>query len=97
MGLVCRTLEEQGIATVYIATGRDLTALVKPPRALFVNHPMGNNFGRPGDIPMQLDILRTALGMLDSVTEGGTLIDYPTTWDEPFEFAPGGNASGAKA
>ena len=97
MGLVCRALEEQGIATVYVATGRDLAALVKPPRTLFVNHPMGNNFGRPGDTKMQLDILRTALGMLDSVTQGGTLLDYPGTWSDQFEFAPGGNTSAAKA
>lgn len=97
MGLVCRVLEEQGIATVYVATGRDLTALVRPPRALFVNHPMGNNFGRAEDVDTQTDILRAALAMVDSVTEGGALIDYPTTWDEQFEFAPGGNASAAKA
>lgn len=92
MGLVCRLLEERGIATVCITTGRDLTALVKPPRALFVNHPMGNNFGRPGDAAMQTDILRTALGLIHSVEEGGALIDYPADWGERFEFNPGGNA-----
>jgi hypothetical protein len=75
-----------------VATGRDLTALVKPPRALFVNHPMGNNFGAPGDIEMQSDILRAALALLDEVQEGGALVDYPTTWDVPFEFSPGGAA-----
>lgn len=95
MGLVCRLLEERGIATVYIGTGRDLTALVKPPRALFVNHPMGNNFGRPGDVAMQTDILRTALAMITNVEEGGVLVDYPTTWSEPFRFLPGGSASAA--
>ena len=90
MGLVCRLLEERGIATTYIATGRDLTALVKPPRALFVNHPMGNNFGRPGDASMQRDILRAALKLVRDADEGGVLVDYPTTWTEPFAFAPGG-------
>jgi hypothetical protein len=91
VGLVCRLLEERGIATTCVATGRDLTALVKPPRALFVNHPMGNNFGRPGDVKMQADILRTALGLVYSVEEGGALVDYPSDWGEPFEFRPGGN------
>lgn len=95
MGLVCRLLEERGIATTYVATGRDLTALVKPPRALFVNHPMGNNFGRPGDVKMQADILRTALGLVHSVEEGGALVDYPSDWSEPFEFRPGGNRAEA--
>ncbi len=95
MGLVCRLLEERGIATVYVATGRDLTELVKPPRALFVNHPMGNNFGRAGDVHTQADILRAALAMLDSAERGGELIDYPTTWNENFAFAPGGKVIAA--
>lgn len=93
MGLVCRLLEERGIATTYIATGRDLTELVKPPRSLFVNHPMGNNFGRPGDVSMQTDILRTALGLVHGVEQAGTLRDYPSDWGESFQFLPGGNAS----
>ena len=97
MGLVCRLLEEQGIATVYVATGRDLTALVNPPRSLFVNHPMGNNFGAAGDADMQRDVLRTALAMIHSVEVGGTLVDYPTTWEAPFEFAPGGRVIAATA
>ncbi len=91
MGLVCRLLEERGIATVYVATGRDLAELVKPPRCLFVNHPMGNNFGARGDQMMQTDVLRAALSLLDQATEGGTMVDYPTTWASSFAFAPGGN------
>ena len=83
-------LEERGIATACVATGRDLTEQVKPPRALFVNHPMGNNFGAPGDRAMQTDILRRAIAMIDGVEEGGALLDYPTTWSRPFEYAPGG-------
>lgn len=92
MGLVCRLLEEREIATVYVATGRDLCALVKPPRSLFVNHPMGNIFGRAGDAATQTDILATALSLIHSVSEGGALVDYPTVWQAPFEFRPGGNA-----
>ncbi|MGI9326719.1 MAG: hypothetical protein ACR2PZ_15985 [Pseudomonadales bacterium] len=97
MGLVCRLLEERGIATVYVATGRDLTELVKPPRALFVNHPMGNNFGRAGDVRTQTEILRAALAMLDSTERGGELIDYPSTWTDNFAFAPGGKVIAATA
>jgi hypothetical protein len=78
-----------------VATGRDLTALVRPPRALFVNHPMGNNFGAPGDEEMQADILRTALGLIHGASEGGVLVDYQSTWGVPFEFAPGGSMRAA--
>ena len=82
---------------MYVATGRDLAQLVRPPRVLFVNHPMGNNFGAADDARTQRDILRTALAMVVDVTEGGTLIDYPTSWRTPFQFAPGGQVIAATA
>ena len=93
MGLVCRLVEERGIATTYVATGRDLTALVNPPRALFVNHPMGNNFGASNDVETQTAILRRALGLVETAEQGGTLVDMPTHWTTPFEFGPGGMAA----
>lgn len=88
MGLVCRVVEEHGIATVCVSTGRDLTAQVKPPRSLFVNHPMGNAFGAPGDIDMQERILRAALDVLLTAKEGGVLVDLVSVWPEPFSFSP---------
>ncbi len=88
MGLVCRVVEETGIPTVCIATGRDLIHQVLPPRTLFVNHPMGNAFGRPGDTDMQAGILKLALDLVVDAREGGVLIDAPFEWDKPFRFAP---------
>jgi hypothetical protein len=90
VGLVCRLAEERRIATTYVATGRDLAKLVRPPRTLFVNHPMGNIFGAPHDAAQQRDILRRALELIESVTTGGELVDCLSEWPAPFEFAPGG-------
>jgi len=58
---------------------------------------MGNNFGAAGDATMQADIFRTALELIHSVETGGVLIDYPTTWNTPFVFAPGGSAQAKSA
>lgn len=88
MGLVCRVVEELGIATVCVSTGRDLTAQVKPPRSVFVNHPMGNAFGSPGDAAMQLKVLRAALQLVQTAQQGGVLFDLPSVWPEPFQFSP---------
>lgn len=88
MGLVCRVVEAAGIPTVCVSTGRDLTALVKPPRSLFINHPMGNPFGRPDDKEAHLAVLRAALRLVAECDEPGALVDYDTDWGEPFEFAP---------
>lgn len=89
MGLVCRIVEKAGIPTVCISTGRDLTEQTKPPRTLFVNHPMGNAFGAPGDEETQIAVLRAALKLIVEATEGGILVDAPFEWPTLFAFAPG--------
>jgi D-proline reductase (dithiol) PrdB len=86
VGLVCRVVEAAGIPTVCVSTGRDLTALVKPPRSLFINHPMGNPFGRPDDRAAQTSVLRAALNLVAESNEAGILVDYDTDWGEPFAF-----------
>lgn len=82
--------EAAGIATVCVSTGRDLTAQVKPPRSVFVNFPMGNAFGKSFDRDMQLAVLRAALELAVTATEGGVLVDLPYVWPEPFQFNTGG-------
>ena len=89
MGLVARVVEETGIPTVSVSTGRDITALVRPPRSLFVNFPMGNTFGRARDTEMQTRILREALDLAVNATEPGVLVDLPLEWDEEFVYFAG--------
>ena len=89
MGLVCRVVEQAGIPTTYVSTGRDLGEQAKPPRSLFVNHPMGNAFGAPGDTATQFAILRAALALVVEAEEAGVLVDAPFEWPTEFEFAPG--------
>ncbi|MDH4147699.1 MAG: hypothetical protein OEY23_21290 [Acidimicrobiia bacterium] len=84
MGLVARVVEAAGIPTVCVATGRDLIAQVRPPRALFVNFPMGNNFGRPGDGATQRRILLDALELVRTGDQPGMLVDHPASWGEDF-------------
>ncbi len=84
MGLVARVVEEAGIPTVLVSTGRDLTAQVRPPRSVFVNFPMGNPFGKPGDVVTQRRILLTALRTAERSDDPGLIVDLPDEWDEPF-------------
>jgi hypothetical protein len=79
-------VEEAGIPTVLVSTGRDLTLQVLPPRSVFVNFPMGNPFGRPGDAALQRAILLDALRLAGTATRGGVLVDLPYVWGE--DFAP---------
>jgi hypothetical protein len=81
---VARVVEEAGIPTVLVSTGRDLSAQVKAPRTVFVNFPMGNPFGKPFDAQQQRTILLDALHALESVKVGGELIDLGYEWDGDF-------------
>jgi D-proline reductase (dithiol) PrdB len=92
VGLVCRVVEEAGIPTVCVSTGRDLTAQVKPPRSLFLNFPMGNNFGEPFNKKQQAAILGRALQLIEEVETGGLLEDWPEVWSEPVEYFKGRTA-----
>ncbi len=84
MGLVARVIEEAGIPTVLVSTGRDLTAQVRPPRSVFVNFPMGNPFGPAGDVALQRRILQDALRLAETAEQGGVLVDLPYDWGRPF-------------
>lgn len=88
MGLVCRVVEEAGIPTVCASTGRDITALVRPPRSYFVNAPMGNNFGAPEDRATQTRILRAVLALAAEARAPGRIVDDPMQWPRPFAFNP---------
>lgn len=79
-------VEQAGIPTVLVSTGRDLSAQVKPPRTVFVNFPMGNPFGRPHDAVQQRTVLLDALHALEAINSGGELIDLPYEWSEGFEL-----------
>ncbi len=77
-------IEQAGIPTVLVSTGRDLTQQVLPPRSVFVNFPMGNPFGRPNDARVQRRILLDALRLAESASDGGVIVDLPLDWGEEF-------------
>jgi hypothetical protein len=89
-------IEESGIPTVVVSTGRDLSAQVKPPRTVFVNFPMGNPFGHPFDKEQQRTILLDSLRALDTIREPGGMIDLPYQWSEEFGMNLG-SGYGAKS
>jgi hypothetical protein len=56
--------------------------LVKPPRAVFVNFPLGRQTGKPFNRQMQREIIMAALDLLETATEPGMLVTLPYEWRE---------------
>ena len=59
--------EAEGFATVLVGFVREHIELIKPPRALWLNFPMGRPMGKPNDPDYQLKVIRAAFGLFDAV------------------------------
>jgi hypothetical protein len=82
VGLVADHVESQGISTVSVGTARDIMTQVKAPRWVFVNHPMGQTFGRPHARRIHLKILSDALRCAPVFNKRGQIIDLPYRWKD---------------
>ncbi len=64
VGLIQSVIERAGIPMVSVSVLREITARVAPPRALFLDLPLGYPLGAPHDAALQVRIIRAALSML---------------------------------
>ncbi|MBI2305204.1 MAG: hypothetical protein HYU86_10745 [Chloroflexi bacterium] len=84
MGLLARQVEEGGIPTVAMTSALDITSLVKPPRSVFLDFPLGRQTGKPFDRELQLSIVKAALRALETIIEPGGILQLPYEWGEPW-------------
>jgi hypothetical protein len=61
VGLIQEELERRGIRTASVTLLPEVTAAVRPPRALSVPFPLGFPLGRPSDAAFQLRVVRELL------------------------------------
>ena len=98
VGLIARTLEAAGVPTTSLTSAWSITAAVNPPRAAFVDHPLGRTAGKPHDPVGQRRIVGAALALLESATEPGRIVDLGERWgDDSWRSDPlgGGKSSAA--
>jgi len=73
-------IESHGIPTVVIGTAHDIMSQVRPPRAVFVDHPVGRTFGPPRDRQRHETILARTLAELPHFTRPGAIRDLGCNW-----------------
>ena len=70
----------RGIPTVLITVSPEVSAQMRPPRALYPKgFKVGNSLGRPGNRELQRQVLRDALTLLTENTRPGDFktLEYP--------------------
>ncbi|MDG2211653.1 MAG: hypothetical protein P8K64_06655 [Acidimicrobiales bacterium] len=80
MGLVARALEATGISTLVLTAAHSITKAANPPRAAYVDMPLGYTAGKPHDEEFQKLLLRTALDAGTAIESPGTVIDTAIKW-----------------
>lgn len=81
MCLVARHLEAHGIPTLCVGSALDILRAGRPPRASFVDYPLGHSVGKPHDRADQRAIVQAALNGFVTLTEPGALLVQPVQWD----------------
>ncbi|WP_326836930.1 hypothetical protein VSH64_18860 [Amycolatopsis rhabdoformis] len=83
-GVLARAIEERGLPTTSLTTLRHQAESVKPPRATFLDFPLGCPAGRPRRPAQQREIVRGALETAASLPAGDpwALHRLPFRWDE---------------
>jgi D-proline reductase (dithiol) PrdB len=71
VGLIQRTIEEHGIATVSVSLNLAITRKVRPPRALYPGFTLGHPMGRAHDRELQTRVLRDSLVLLETALGPG--------------------------
>ena len=80
VSLASRHLEAAGIPAVVIGSARDIVEECGVARMLFVDFPLGNPCGKPGDRVMQQSIISLALDVVDTAIVPRTTVQAPVHW-----------------
>ena len=82
MGLVARHVEAAGIPTLCMSSALDITRSVNPPRAAFLDFPLGHTAGKPDQPELQRRILVDALSSFEAMTVPGSVKTLPYRWSD---------------
>lgn len=82
MGLIQRVLDVVGLPTVSLSLVKEMTSLVKPSKALFIEHPFGLTLGGIGEKETHRAVLRDCLRYAAETLPAGAIVDLPYRWPD---------------
>ena len=94
MGLIARRVEADGIPTLSMTSAFSITRSVNPPRAAFLDYPLGHTTGKPLDPGLQRDIVVAALAAFRELDTPGAVKMLPFRWSDDDDWKRDAMASG---
>jgi D-proline reductase (dithiol) PrdB len=79
-GVLARAIERRGVPTTSITTLHKFATFLKPPRASFLDFPLGCPAGRPRETAQQREIIKAALEHAEQAGEPWELPRLPFQW-----------------
>jgi D-proline reductase (dithiol) PrdB len=86
VSLISRYLEEHGIPTVVMGAARDIVEHCGVARFLFLDFPLGNPCGEPGQVMQQREVFQMALDLLENAQGPMTTQMAPYQWPNGDEW-----------
>jgi len=87
VGLIQRTIEASGIATISISLSKDISQKVLPPRAVYPGFPLGHPIAFPGQTFRQKQILLLLLKYLKKINSPGTIADLDLSESDDYSVS----------
>ena len=82
MSLVARYLEAQGIPPLCLASALDIIKAGNPPRAVYLDYPLGHTAGRPFDTENQRAVIHDALNAFEAIRTPGVIKHLSYRWSD---------------
>ena len=80
MGLIAREIEARGIPTISLSSALSITQAVNPPRAVYLDYPLGHTAGKPDDKADQRKVMLGALKALETLQVPGEVVHLDNVW-----------------
>jgi hypothetical protein len=87
VSVLARTFEEVGMSTMLVTVMPYWSERLGIPRTVGVEFPFVHPLGQPGDRDMQMEIIRSALALLEEATEPGEIRELDYAWPQEFDKA----------
>ena len=82
VGLIARAIESAGVPTLSLTSALSITRSVNPPRAAFLDYPLGHTAGPAFDRVLQRQILLDALAGFENIRAPGGVIELGYAWSQ---------------